>query len=45
MVADAALWAIFAAAIAFIVCGCHCTRRRVPKIAEDAYQRDMDRAA
>lgn len=44
MVADAVLWVILAAAIALIVCGCHYTRP-APRIAEDTYDRNLDRAA
>jgi len=44
MAADAALWVIFAAAIAFIVCGCRYTRP-APKVAEDRYEDKIDRAA
>ena len=44
MVADAALWAIFAIAIAFIACGCLCTQP-APKVAVDEVGRELDRAA
>ncbi len=44
MVADAACWVIFAAGIAFIACGCHFTRP-VPKIVDEPYERESDRAA
>jgi hypothetical protein len=46
MAADTALWLILAAAAAFIVCGCHLTRRRpAPKVAEQRFEREIDRAA
>lgn len=46
MVADAALWVILLAAIAFITLGCHMTRR-APKVARDAGRlpSTLDRAA
>jgi hypothetical protein len=44
MVADAALWALFAIAIAFIWCGCHYTRP-APKVAAESRDRELDRAA
>ncbi len=44
MVADAALWVIFAVAIALIACGCLYTRP-APQVADDAYDRNLDRAA
>lgn len=44
MVADAALWAIFAAAIALIALGCLVTRR-VPKAATQNIDQQIDRAA
>lgn len=44
MVADAALWAIFAASIALIACGCRLTRP-APKRVEQPSQRDIDQAA
>jgi hypothetical protein len=42
--ADAALWVIFAAAIALIVLGCRVTRR-VPKAATRTLDQQIDRAA
>jgi hypothetical protein len=45
MVADAELWFLLAAAIAFIACGCHYTRRPAPKGAEARMERELDRAA
>jgi hypothetical protein len=45
MVADAALWVIFAAAIAFLSCGCHYTRRPAAKVAEKRLDHNVDRAA
>jgi hypothetical protein len=44
MVADAALWALVAAAIAFVTCGCYLTRR-APIAEEAAFERRIDRAA
>lgn len=44
MVADAALWVIFAAAIALITCGCRYTRP-APRVAEEELERKIDRAA
>jgi hypothetical protein len=44
MVADAALWALLVIAIAFITCGCHCTRP-APKVVADKADRNLDRAA
>jgi hypothetical protein len=44
MVADAALWVIFAIAVAFIVLGCRVTRR-VPKAATQDLDQQIDRAA
>jgi len=44
MVVDAVLWAIFAAAIAFIVLGCLVTRR-VPKAVMQDPDQQVDRAA
>jgi hypothetical protein len=43
MVADAALWILFAAAILFICCGCHYTRRPAPEVAKEL-ERKIDRA-
>jgi hypothetical protein len=45
MVADAVLWALFAAAIAFITFGCHCTRRRPQNTEEPFEHTKLDRAA
>ncbi len=44
MVADAALWVIFATAIALIVCGCHLTRP-VSKVVEEKAENTHDLAA
>ncbi len=44
MVADAALWLIFAAAVALIVLGCWVTRR-VPKARTQNLDPQIDRAA
>jgi hypothetical protein len=44
MVADAALWVIFAAAIALIFLGCRVTRR-IPKAATQDLEQQVDRAA
>ena len=44
MVVDAVLWAIFAAAIAFIVLGCWVTHR-APKAATQDPDQQVDRAA
>lgn len=45
MVTDAVLWGLFAAAIAFITWGCHCTRQ-APTASEQAFeQTKLDRAA
>jgi hypothetical protein len=44
MVADAALWALLVAGIAFIACGCHYTRS-APKVAAESIDRELDRAA
>jgi hypothetical protein len=41
MVADAVLWAIFAASIAFIYFGIRMTKPR-PKVAKEAYQPSLD---
>jgi len=44
MVVDAALWVIFAAAIALVFLGCWVTRR-VPKAAAQDPDQQVDRAA
>jgi hypothetical protein len=44
MVADAALWVLFAAAIAFIGCGCYLTRP-VAKVVEEKAEDKRDLAA
>ncbi len=44
MVADAVLWVLFVAAIAFIIFGCQATKR-APKVIEQAYDGTLDRAA
>jgi hypothetical protein len=44
MVADAALWVIFATAIIFIACGCHLTRP-VPRLVEEKAEDRRDLAA
>jgi hypothetical protein len=44
MVADAALWVIFAVAIVLIACGCHFTQP-APQIVDKPYEREIDRAA
>jgi hypothetical protein len=44
MVADAALWVIFAVSIAFIWFGCRMTKP-VPKVAEPNSEAALDRAA
>jgi hypothetical protein len=43
--ADAALWAILGFGIVFIALGCRMTRRPAPKVAEQPFQAQFDKAA
>jgi hypothetical protein len=43
--ADAALWALLAFGIIFIALGCHMTRRPAPKVVEQPFEAQLDKAA